>query len=460
MKKIKISSVKDAEKVVDQQNGIISSLIRELKDNNKVNYKQFEGSSLPKFLQSKQFGKISDQPEEKSERIESEETIRNPSKESASKILGSIYKLMKKNREHSIKDRELEKTKRKNDQKDEDKMYKELVESLEELSQREPSKIPEKTKEKSESEQKQPKSRPSKKPSKSRKSDRKFGRKSRKSKGQLSLTGTIGATAVLATGKSALSEPLTGGVAKIAASTIAKEEGLPKNGKAYWDPPGQTQKVSVGYGHQIKDNEYKQGFIQAGDEQVPVKGNRGIDTVLTPDQAQKLLQNDLPKYVDAAQKPLGSSWQKLADPQKAALVSYSYNTGSTASLVKAGIKESIDRGDTKGAAEIIRDKGIKTAGGKFVPVLASRRNKEAMIFASADIKGNGATPVSDIPKSAGVTAVSDTNKNLKDDMVSQRGQQVAVVNTNIINSSTTQSSPTPRPSKEEDKPAYLRKSYA
>ena len=108
-----------------------------------------------------------------------------------------------------------------------------------------------------------------------------------------------------------------GGLMTMASSVIAKEEGLPKKGKAYWDPPGQNKLVSIGYGHQIKEDEYKQGFIQIGDEKVPLVGNRGIDTTLTPKQAKSLLEIDIPKYENAAKKPLGDSWNKLNDVQNA-----------------------------------------------------------------------------------------------------------------------------------------------
>ena len=91
------------------------------------------------------------------------------------------------------------------------------------------------------------------------------------------------------------------GLAVSASSVIAKEEGV--STKAYWDPPNQKNLVSIGHGHQITPEEYKQGFIQAGDEQVPIKGERGIDTVLSPDQARKVLQQDLPKYEERASKP-------------------------------------------------------------------------------------------------------------------------------------------------------------
>ena len=46
--------------------------------------------------------------------------------------------------------------------------------------------------------------------------------------------------------------PASGPYISLARSFLQKEEGLPKGGKAYWDPAGQTQLVSIGYGHQYK----------------------------------------------------------------------------------------------------------------------------------------------------------------------------------------------------------------
>jgi GH24 family phage-related lysozyme (muramidase) len=227
---------------------------------------------------------------------------------------------------------------------------------------------------------------------------------------------------------------VAGGTLAMASAVIAKEEGLPKGGKAYWDPPNQKNLVSIGYGHQIKDYEYKQGFIQAGSEQIPIRGNRGIDTVLTKEQAQLLLQQDLPKYAEAAKKPLGDSWEKLNDQQKSALISYAYNTGSTASLVKQGIKGAIDSGDTKGAAAIIRDKGIRTAGGQVNSVLVERRAKEAELFEAKDLKSESkATPASTPAKTGEkVSATSTENKDLKKQAASAAGGPIVVNQTNNI----------------------------
>jgi len=183
---------------------------------------------------------------------------------------------------------------------------------------------------------------------------------------------------------------------------IIKEEGFAK--KAY--PDG--GKISIGYGHQIKDDEYKQGFIQAGDEKVPISGNKGIDTTITKEQAQKLLKLDMPRYENQAIKALTeSTWSKLNDNQKAALTSYSYNVGSLAGL--KGLKDAIDSGDTTKASEIIRN-GIATEQGKPNAVLKARRAREADLFLS----NATAKPVSPAPEiGVALNKQSVENKDLK-----------------------------------------------
>ena len=246
-----------------------------------------------------------------------------------------------------------------------------------------------------------------------------------------------------------------GGFFALASSVIAKEEGLPKNGKAYWDPPNQNKLVSIGYGHQIKPEEYKQGYIQAGDEKVLIKGEKGIDTSMTPQQAKKLLEIDLPKYEERAKKPLGESWEKLTDEQKTALTSYAYNTGSTVSLVNAGIKTAIDKGDTQEAARIISEKGIRTASGKFNAALDKRRKKEAELFASTKIK-QLPPPLTTVSQSSGtkINNASVENTQLHESLNNTR-PQVIVNQTTETNSKTNnmQDKSTPQ----DDRPVWKKK---
>ena len=264
-----------------------------------------------------------------------------------------------------------------------------------------------------------------------------------------------GAPVIPAAAKVAVGAVAAGGFFALASSVIAKEEGLPKNGKAYWDPPGQNKLVSIGYGHQIKPEEYKQGFIQAGDEKILIKGEKGIDTSMTPQQAKKLLEIDLPKYVERAKNPLSNSWEKLTDEQKTALTSYAYNVGSTVSLVNAGLKTAIDRGDTQEAAKIISEKGIRTANGKFNAALDKRRKKEAELFASTKIK-ELPPPLTTVTQSSGtkINNASVENTQLHESLNNTR-PQVIVNQTTETNSKTNRMEDKSTP--QDDRPVWKKK---
>lgn len=183
--------------------------------------------------------------------------------------------------------------------------------------------------------------------------------------------------------------PTASSFEKMAMDLIKKEEGLPKNGKAYKDANG----VSIGYGHFITGQEQSQGFIQSGNEKIPLAPNL-LDTQITKEQAESLLLSDLPKYITAAQGPLGEAWDKLNDQQKATMVSYAYNTGSTKSLVRAGIKDAIMSGDMNLASKIIEEKGIKTSQGQYHSGLAKRRGAEAQLFAGSPSTGDNVNKAS------------------------------------------------------------------
>lgn len=179
------------------------------------------------------------------------------------------------------------------------------------------------------------------------------------------------------------SQSASGKVGKMGASGedfLAKEEGLKL--KAYLDGSTKSGKdlVSIGRGHQIKDHEYAQGFIQAGQDKIPISGNKGLDTKLTKEQAEALYKKDNAEYSDKARNKLGAEhYDKLTDKQKAALDSYAYNIGSIGGLVKKGLREKIKSGDMQGASEIIR-KGINTKDGIYNQGLDDRRKREAAMF--------------------------------------------------------------------------------
>jgi hypothetical protein len=179
---------------------------------------------------------------------------------------------------------------------------------------------------------------------------------------------------------------------KNSAEYLAAKEGF--SAIAYLDPPGNAKnQYSIGHGHLIQPQEIAQGYILLADgKKLPVSGLGGKDTKITKEQAKLLLQSDLPKYEKLAADPLGpEAWAKLSDDQKTALISYAYNTGSTASLVKAGLKDAILKGDMEKAAEIISSKGIKTAGGKFHAGLEARRMSESTLFAGGQFPNPSGT---------------------------------------------------------------------
>ncbi len=156
--------------------------------------------------------------------------------------------------------------------------------------------------------------------------------------------------------------------------------------KAYLDPPGNKKnQYSIGHGHLITENEIAQGYISLGkDKKIPVKGIGGKDTTITKEEAKLLLETDIPKHEKIAANAIGiEAWKKLSDDQRTALTSIAFNApGNFPSLIKAGLREAIMKGDAEEASRIIYEKGWKTSQGKYLPGLESRRRKEAALFAS------------------------------------------------------------------------------
>lgn len=197
---------------------------------------------------------------------------------------------------------------------------------------------------------------------------------------------------------------------KNAADFIIAKEGFA--GKAYLDPPGNNKnQYSIGHGHLIQPHEVKQGYITLSDgKKVLVKGPGGKDTTITKEEARLLLNSDLPKYEKAAADPLGpEAWSKLNEDQRTALISYAYNVGSTASLVKAGLKDAILKGNMEEAANIIYQRGAKTSGGKYLAGLERRRLSESTLFASGKFEAptqmaSAPTPILNTPVSTEIGA--------------------------------------------------------
>lgn len=211
-----------------------------------------------------------------------------------------------------------------------------------------------------------------------------------------------------------------------AAKFIAEVEGIPANGRAYWDPANQRETVSVGYGHQITATELSQGYIDTSAGRIEVKGNRGIDTTFNALQATKLLEQDIPKYEATAIRNMESkspgTWDKLAPNQKVALISYTYNRGNISGLINNGLANEIEAGNTTSAANIIRS-GATTAGGQTVQGLVVRREKEANLFASTPIPATEAD-ASTSSQVAAVPAAQDSNVEAPGMTVAQSLQRV------------------------------------
>jgi len=103
-------------------------------------------------------------------------------------------------------------------------------------------------------------------------------------------------------------------------------------------------------------------------------------TVFTQETALLTLEYDVNnRFKDAVIRSLGqSNWDKLNDNQKAALISYTYNTGS-GTLKSRGIKDAIVKSDYVSASNGILS-GPTTSDRKVLDGLVRRRKIESMMF--------------------------------------------------------------------------------
>ena len=170
---------------------------------------------------------------------------------------------------------------------------------------------------------------------------------------------------------------------------LQQVEGLDNN--AYWDTI-QNKNISIGYGHQIKPNEYAQGYIDTGTAgRIPVTpmpsttvkppGNAKATTT----QSTALLNIDVQSYISDAHRALGGAWDQLGPYQQAALSSIQYNSPNTLRrLIGQGITNNILNNDLQGVANLIAAAG---------PVIvAGRRVKESNLYMQRpDLLGSGGT---------------------------------------------------------------------
>lgn len=155
---------------------------------------------------------------------------------------------------------------------------------------------------------------------------------------------------------------------------VAQKEGVRM--KAYADSLG---KGTIGVGHLITKEEMNQGFIKAGSSKIVIQPNL-TDTEGTPAQIRDLFKQDIKVKEDSVSSSLGGLYSKLSETQKAALVSYAYNHGSITDLIRKGLKDAIEDGDYRKAADIIAS-GV-TMG---LPALKARRLEEANLFLNGQV---------------------------------------------------------------------------
>jgi GH24 family phage-related lysozyme (muramidase) len=162
-----------------------------------------------------------------------------------------------------------------------------------------------------------------------------------------------------------------------------------KSNNAYWDAASQRTLVSIGYGHQIKQNEYAQGYIDTGTAgRVPVtrpnsSANPPGSGTISDAQATALLNIDVQTYMAGAHGLLGGAWDLLGPYQQAALTSVYYNSPATLSrMIGSGITNFIINKDLQGAANVIAQAGPAS--------VASRRVKESNLYLERpDLLGSG-----------------------------------------------------------------------
>jgi lysozyme len=151
----------------------------------------------------------------------------------------------------------------------------------------------------------------------------------------------------------------------IAAGLIAKEEGF--SSKVYPDPPGQNEKHSIGYGHQLVDGD---GFDLSS-------------TISQPD-AFALLISDLDSYAAFVD---GRVTSDLTANERAALYSFCYNIGEGA-FASSTLLRDVNSGDL-GSASGEFDRWIYS-NGQISTALQNRRNDEQALF-SQDIPQEDST---------------------------------------------------------------------
>lgn len=139
----------------------------------------------------------------------------------------------------------------------------------------------------------------------------------------------------------------------------------------------------IGYNHVISQKELNQGYISLTNENVLVRGLKGLGTEINSTQARKLLDLDLQNSVVVTKRSLGdSAWNQLNDAQKAALVAISYDAGGDVDFVKTGIRDSILAGNLVRAFQLIISSDLLKTGNTYLVSADSKLKEAAGLFSS------------------------------------------------------------------------------
>ena len=247
----------------------------------------------------------------------------------------------------------------------------------------------------------------------------------------------------------AIIPPIVAGIAATSLSDSAIARIKSKEGfasKAYFDPKSGASRdlYSVGYGHQINDKELKSGFIPIGEKQIPVVGNNGKDTVISKEDAEKLLRQDYPKYEEYAKKL--PNFEKLNTGAQVALVDMTYNMGIGWANKWPIFTKQLETLDLTEAAKNIQNS-------KYASQVKSRasENSEALKNGLRDVPKQEARE--NIPSTI-IESSTKENRELKESLNKDKRAQNTV--TNNITTNTSQKTEE-REEPADDKPAFMKK---
>jgi GH24 family phage-related lysozyme (muramidase) len=240
-------------------------------------------------------------------------------------------------------------------------------------------------------------------------------------------------------------------IAGVSAGALAKIKGREGfRSSAYFDPKrDESGKVlekhySIGYGHQITQEEIERGYIKAGDKKIPVMGDGGKDTVISKEDAETLVKQDFEKFEKYAEKT--PNFEKLNQDAQEALIDMTYNMG--VGWMWPTLRKQFEEMDLQGAAKTIRNS-------RYATQVKDRAQK------NADAISNGLKnlPPTNIPSNtigSNIDTSSKENKQLNESL------QNTSTGTNTINQTNVNVSQSPQQTSQrqsvDDRSAYERKS--